>query len=668
MSHIRTHIGLVSLVVVTVIAWWLLAAGKESAVALGGQVNEGEAMAQPVPASAKPVCPTTPTPRALLAGDSWAQYMWDDGSHNALFDKYGHADKRLLSRSLGSDPGAGYTGLAYAVSGSEARNWVDTSNYPYIANMVADLSANPTIDIVVLSIGGNDFLAGRPDGGWYKDMDLDAPGAEAALFATVADNTAAIMDAALAVRPDMELLLSSYDYPNFDVGFFWCGFYACGKRQDLSRDPNNDLITNAELNAMMLSIEQQRIGWVNAAARVGYDNSVGLMHYYYGDGQVGPGVRPFPGQTPPSYAPFPGGNPLRPSLRENFRSAPDPIHLDYDGYRYKISNQIQSFFLPRFRPEPTATFFAQGGAFDGWSNGSVMGTDGIYVGDDGTAVYYGLVSFDTAALPARAVVTQASLYVLRGGAAGSNPFQATVPLVDVATGSFGAAAVEVADATAVPTAANVGCVHGSAAADNYAVRVDLLADGLAAINKEGTTQFRLAFPSADPSTSRVVFNDGDALLAAPQIEYQTKLVREPLPDQTVRIVSRQVAALPLPSLATYMGSSQPFLDVDYCLRPETAVVTVAESNSQLTLNWSAADATAYEVWTAVNAPYAPPNLSCEAAPNCVVTTDTTLLLQGIGDVANNYSYTIVARNECAGGSSSAASSVAEFDFAIVPGG
>ena len=27
--------------------------------------------------------------RVLLAGDSWAQYMWDDGSHNLIFDRYG---------------------------------------------------------------------------------------------------------------------------------------------------------------------------------------------------------------------------------------------------------------------------------------------------------------------------------------------------------------------------------------------------------------------------------------------------------------------------------------------------------------------------------------------------------------------------------------------------
>src|SRR5262245_26132035 len=50
------------------------------------------------------------TPRLLIAGDSWAQYLWDDASHNEQFDRYGHAEKRAVSRSLGSNPAPGYTG------------------------------------------------------------------------------------------------------------------------------------------------------------------------------------------------------------------------------------------------------------------------------------------------------------------------------------------------------------------------------------------------------------------------------------------------------------------------------------------------------------------------------------------------------------------------------
>ena len=161
--------------------------------------------------------------RVLLAGDSWAQFMWDDGSHNDLFDRYGQADKLALSNSLDTNPTSlPYTGPAYAVSGSEARNWVDPANYAYLANLVAALNANPSVDLVMLSIGGNDVLAGKDDGGWYKDMDLDVPGSEAAFFDQLHTDTETIISTIEAVRPDIRVMISSYDYPNFNVGHH-CG-------------------------------------------------------------------------------------------------------------------------------------------------------------------------------------------------------------------------------------------------------------------------------------------------------------------------------------------------------------------------------------------------------------------------------------------------------------
>ena len=485
------------------------------------------------------------SPRVLLAGDSWAQYMWDDGSHQDVFDRFGHADKLAVSLSLDADPGAGYTGPEYAVSGSEARQWANTADYPWIANMVAALEANPTIDIVMLSLGGNDVLAGKSDDGWYKDMDLDVPGSEDALFDRIHDDTFAVIDAALAVRPNITVLLASYDYPNFNVGF-WCFVYACPKRRDLSRDPTNDLITDAELNAMMVTVENRRIGWVNSEPRLLYDHSVGLMHYYYGDGVSAPGVLPHPGQEPPAFLPFPGGNPLRPTLRENFRVPgvdADPIHLDYEGYQFKIANQTQTTFFPVFRGDATATFFSDGGTRDGWTDGAATGTDAIRVGDTGSALSRGLVSFDTSAIPDGAQITAASVYLHRTALSGTNPFTSGnlgLPRVDVTRGSFGAPEVEPGDFDAAADADDAGALAGSARANGYAVRVELSAAGLAAINDQGLTQLRLTFASSDAGGADLVsFADGDA--SAP-------------------------VATGLPTLSAYMGTAAPFLDVTYSVQ------------------------------------------------------------------------------------------------------
>lgn len=481
------------------------------------------------------------TPRLLLAGDSWAQYMWDDGSHNDLFDRFGHADKRAVSRSLASDPGPGYTGPEYAISGSEARQWADPVKYPWIANMVAELQANPTIDRVLLSIGGNDVLAGKSGGGWYKDMDLDLAGSEAALFAKIQGHTLQIIDAALAVRPDLRVILSSYDYPNFNTGI-WCLAYACPKRRDLSRDPDNKLITDSELNAMMVGVERDRIAWTNSHTRSDFDHAVGLMHYFYGDGVSAPRTLPRPGQTPPAYNPFPGGNPLRPALRSNFRSAPDPIHLDVEGYEYKVAHETEGLFLPLFRGNTAATFFSIGGNEDGWTDGNVTGTTAIRLGDNGAAALRGIISFDTSSLPDNAQVTQARLYLSRESATGINPFTSGAlgtPTVDVRTGTFGAPAIETSDAGAVATASDAGWVIGSVAANGHALGIEFKAAGLAAINPTGRTQLRVSFPQVGSSAGGdyVAMSDGD----------------------------RSVTPTGFPTLAAYMGTSAPFLDVAYTL-------------------------------------------------------------------------------------------------------
>jgi hypothetical protein len=497
-------------------------------------------------------------PRVLLAGDSWAQYMWDDGSHNDLFDRFGQADKRAMSLSLSSDPGPGYLGSEYAVSGSEARHWVDTANYPWIRNMVAALEANPTIDLVVLSIGGNDILAGKSGGGWYKDMDLDQPGSEAALFDRLENDTFTIVNAALAVRPDIKVILSSYDYPNFNVGF-WCFAYACPKRADLSRDPTNDLITDQELNQLMVEVETRRIAWANAHDRVEFDHAVGLMHYWYGDGVSAPLALPYPGQLPPFYLPFPGGNVNRPTLRANFRRPngldADPIHLNFAGYQFKIAGETETTFFPLFRGEMTETFASEGGVFDGWSDGSSSGTGRIRIGDNGAVPYSGIVSFDTSSLPDGAVVTGAALYLVRESATGTNPFTSGAmgqPVLDVVTGSFGGAAVEPSDATAPAGASNVGDAIGTAKGNGYALRFEIGAAGLEHLNGSGRTQFRIRFPAASSGTTAdyVAFLDGEA----------------PLPPPAN-----------LPSVASYMGAAGPFLDVAYEVQSSVTYDVVASA-------------------------------------------------------------------------------------------
>lgn len=500
-------------------------------------------------------------PRVIIAGDSWAQYMADDGWYQTLLESYGHGDKTAISETyetLIACPGSGIDPGDYAVSGSEAREWADEANYPYLQNLINAINANPSLDMVVLSIGGNDVLRGRgidPGDipGWYKNMDMDIAGSEAALFATIQADTWYIINEVRSRARDIDFMISSYDFPNFNVESF-CAQFACPKREELSRDDNgngsidaDELITDAELNDMMVRVETIRQGMATsptANPRVFYDNGMGLMHYYYG---YDDGLYPFfsngsvnGSNNPPigvdGVAPFSiGGIVSTPSDRENFRSVgvlclpgifgADPIHLDAEGYEIKIKNQMDNILFEHYRGEPDATFYSEG-ANDGYVD--ILGdesptSNGIRMGDKGsffpftnpTSDYRGILSFNTANLPDNAIVTGASIYMIRSGAA-DNPFIDKTPSVDIKNGNFGAsAAIEFSDGTDAADATDIGCFHGSVDANHDAVRIDIDAAALSYINLTGRTQFRLSLDDPDYRDEYTNFYDGGG--AAPLV-------------------------------------------------------------------------------------------------------------------------------------------------------
>ncbi len=481
-------------------------------------------------------------PRIAIAGDSWAQYMADDGTHSEMLKMYGHGDKTAISETFEKCVGCIGTPGAndYAVSGSEAREWADEVNYDYLQNLIDALNANPTIDWVVLSIGGNDVLAARSNGGWYKNMDLDVAGSEAALFNTVKSDIEYIINQVwLRSRTDINFVISGYDYPNFNVTSF-CSSYACPKREDLSRDDNNngsidgtELITDVAINSMMQVVEAIRQNMADNMAQVYYDNGMGLMHYYYGyDDGLYTSISIASTAYPLGIAPYTiGGDPNTPTDRDNFRPVgvfgwigwfgADPIHLDFEAYQYKIKNQMDNILFDAYRGEPTETFWSNTSE-DGWVEvyqGNSFSTNGLRMGDEDIS-WYGLdydyrsiLSFNTSTIPANATITGASLYLFRSSAT-DNPFfhNDRNPVLDIKNGYFGtSAALEQVDGLAVADAVDVGCFNSKGDQNKYAVRIDIDATGLAHINTSGTTQFRTYFDLADWDTELINFYDGGGI-------------------------------------------------------------------------------------------------------------------------------------------------------------
>ena len=115
----------------------------------------------------------------------------------------------------------------------------------------------------------------------------------------------------------------------------------------------------------------------------------------------------------------------------------------------------------------------------------------------------GIVSFDTSPIPDGATVVSATLRLRRQSVRGTNPFGVLGRCrIDVQTGGFGgSAALQAADFEAVATVARAGTLSNASRRGEWSTGT-LDAAGLAAINRTGTTQLRIAFELDDNNNRR----------------------------------------------------------------------------------------------------------------------------------------------------------------------
>ncbi len=157
---------------------------------------------------------------------------------------------------------------------------------------------------------------------------------------------------------------------------------------------------------------------------------------------------------------------------------------------------------------PVQVTFTSGAGQDGWvlestetSNvgGSIDATasttSALRAGDDNKDKQYkAVVSFDTSSIPDGATILSVTLRLRRGTVSGTSPFTTHGTCwVDVQTGGFsGSTTLETSDFQAVATVAQTASLSNAASNGSWS-EGNLNASGLAAINKTGTTQFRVYF-------------------------------------------------------------------------------------------------------------------------------------------------------------------------------
>jgi hypothetical protein len=148
--------------------------------------------------------------------------------------------------------------------------------------------------------------------------------------------------------------------------------------------------------------------------------------------------------------------------------------------------------------------------------GFIMATQpNLQVGDDRTnAQTKGIVSFDTSLIPDDATIVSATLRLQRVGVWGTNPFTILGRcFIEVQTGGFGGdPALQLSDFQAPATVVAAGTLSSATANKAWSTGT-LNAAGLAAINKTGTTQFRLVFEVHDNGNGvvdRILYGSGEA--------------------------------------------------------------------------------------------------------------------------------------------------------------
>ncbi|MEM8997020.1 MAG: Calx-beta domain-containing protein [Acidobacteriota bacterium] len=250
--------------------------------------------------------PAVAQERVLIVGDSWAQGLWEFGTLGQTFAANGRSDIEEL-------------GDETAIGGTTAADWNTAAGRGLLAD---ELRRTPSIDTVHLTVGGNDLLAGRSGGGWFVGMPSNA---ESALLARIAGDIMAVADLATGHSPSVEVVVSLYDYPNFED---FSGECAEAWRELGSPTPR-------QMNEGINRFHDAVAAAAAPRPRVSVVDHRGLMQFTAGipDDGVAPGALRPPGDLD------------RPSPRQ---AMDDCIHLTREGLRAVGQNLWTTFYDRRF--------------------------------------------------------------------------------------------------------------------------------------------------------------------------------------------------------------------------------------------------------------------------------------------------------------------------------
>lgn len=280
------------------------------------------------------------TPRILYVGDSWTYYPWANQSPPAL-------------RSVLARPEIGLE--EYIEDGSiallqpTAAGWDAEGPLEQIRQKLAD---NPTIDIVHLSLGGNDVNLGL--GGNFSGEHI------ASMNGTTTAHIENIINFIHAQRPDIRVAICGYDYLNITEGVRYNAFTVVTSMETptatayllygLSALTAQDVLNNQNaVNDVFIDLEQRKLNLSQSLNRTRYIHNFGLMQAVYGIPSLSvPPTAPanLPVGWSSGFSNFPAGNRDLFSPRQAMDGSTDldPIHLSDAAYVRLMENAVAQVY------------------------------------------------------------------------------------------------------------------------------------------------------------------------------------------------------------------------------------------------------------------------------------------------------------------------------------
>jgi len=404
----------------------------------------------------------------LWVGDSWAFFMDVDKTFNNSFKKYGHSNYKYLTNSV------------IAENGAETDDFLKPDKQHMIDSLI---KANPSIEVVHLSIGGNDVL-----GDWKVSS---SSGFVDTLFHDISTRMNAIVTFIKTTKPGIKIVWSGYVYPNFGEVIQTSGwgsghpFYSNWQKMEFP--------TFIQLNTMLNRFSDSMEVYSAGDPQVEFYKCTGLLQNTFG--QTTPlGIAPS-GTYAPYSLPMPEGDPNYPSPKTSMRDygiTRDCFHLSPQGYNDFIEFQVQKFYQKYLMDD--LYLLSENNTQTGSVSSSGAVADSLLLGESSGNSFSSVLSFNTANM-ADTTLKKASIFLRRKSLAGTNPISNTLS-VKVKSGNFGSTVnVEAADYSATGDASGTPCLFGSNAGDGNWIRLDLPASVLPLITKNATTQFVISAPS-----------------------------------------------------------------------------------------------------------------------------------------------------------------------------